>query len=237
MTVIHNHLKTIKDTFPLPRVDECLEALTGAKYFSTLDLAHGYYQCAIDARDVPKTAFRVGNSGPYEFTRMPMGLCNAPATFSRLMDHVLGNENFHSLLIYLDDVLVFGKSVEEMDLVFSKLRAFGLKIKPQKCSLFRQEVKFLGHIVSAEGVATDPDKIKAVQEWQEPKSESDLRSFLGLAGYYRRYVSSFAQIAKPLHQCIGKATNSKKGTRRKTPRETNSSMKSGIEIVVWHSRG
>ena len=218
------NLKTIKEAFPLPRVDECLEALTGAKYFSTLDLAHGYYQCAIDARDVPKTAFRVGNSGLYEFTRMPMGLCNAPATFSRLMDHVLGNENFHSLLIYLDDVLVFGKSVDEMlqrlDLVFSKLRAFGLKIKPQKCSLFRQEVKFLGHIVSAERVATDPDKIKAVEEWQEPKSESDLRSFLGLAGYYRRYVPSFAQIAKPLPQCISKATNSKKGTRRKKPRDS-----------------
>ena len=212
------NLRTIKDAFPLPRVDECLEALAGAKYFTTLDLAHGYYQCAIDARDVPKTAFRVGSSGLYEFTRMPMGLCNAPATFSRLMDHVLGEDNFHSLLIYLDDVLVFGNSVNEMierpDSVFGKLRAFGLKIKPQKCSLFRREVKFLGHIVSTEGIATDPDKIKAVQEWQKPNSESDLRSFLGLAGYYRRYVPSFAQIAKPLHHCLGNTTKTKKGSRR-----------------------
>ena len=218
------NLKTIKDAFPLPRVDECLEALTGSKYFSTLDLAHGYYQYAIDARDVPKTAFRVGTSGLYEFTRMPMGLCNAPATFSRLMNHVLGNENFNSLLIYLDDVLVFGKSVDEMlqrlDTVFGKLRVFGLKIKPQKCSLFRREVKFLGHIVSAAGVATDPEKIKAVQEWQEPTSETELRSFLGLAGYYRRYVPSFAQIAKPLHQCIGKATNTKKGAKKRLSQES-----------------
>ena len=218
------NLKTINDAFPLPRVDECLEAITGSKYFSTLDLAHGYYQCAIDARDVPKTAFRVGTSGLYEFTRMPMGLCNAPATFSRLMNHVLGNENFNSLLIYLDDVLVFGKSVDEMlqrlDTVFGKLRAFGLKIKPQKCSLFRREVKFLGHIVSAAGVATDPEKIKAVQEWEEPTSETELRSFLGLAGYYRRYVPSFAQIAKPLHQCIGKATNTKKGAKKRLSQES-----------------
>ena len=218
------NLKTIKDAFPLPRVGECLEALTGSRYFSTLDLAHGYYQCAIDTQDVPKTAFRVGTSGLYEFTRMPMGLCNAPATFSRLMNHVLGNENFNSLLIYLDDILVFGKSVDEMiqrlDTVFGKLRAFGLKIKPQKCTLFRREVKFLGHIVSAAGVATDPEKIKAVQEWEEPTSETELRSFLGLAGYYRRYVPSFAQIAKPLHQCIGKATNTKKGPKRKASQES-----------------
>ena len=160
----------------------------------------------------------VGSSGLYEFTRMPMGLCNAPATFSRLMDHVLGEDNFHSLLIYLDDVLVFGNLVDEMierlDSVFGKLRAFGLKIKPQKCSLFRREVKFLGHIVSTEGIATDPDKIKAVQEWQKPNSKSDLRSFLGLAGYYRRYVPSFAEIAKPLHHCLGNTTKTKKGSRR-----------------------
>ena len=136
------------------------------------------------------------------------------------MNHVLGNENFNSLLIYL----VFGKSVYEMiqrlDTVFGKLRAFRLKIKPQKCSLFRREVKFLGHIVSAAAVATDPEKIKAVQEWEEPTSETELRSFLGLAGYYRRYVPSFAQIAKPLHQCIGKATNTKKGTKRKVSQES-----------------
>ena len=171
------NLKTIKYAFPLPSVDECMEALAGAKFFTTLDLAHGYYQCAIDARYVPKTAFRVGLSGLYEFTRMSMGLCNAPATFSRLMDHVLGEDNFHSLLIYLDDVLVFGNSVDEMierlDSVFGKLRAFGLKIKPQKCSLFRREVKLLGHIVSTEGIATDPDKIKTVQKWHKPNSESD----------------------------------------------------------------
>ena len=137
---------------------------------------------------------------------------------------MLGNENFNSLLIYLDDILVFGKSVDEMiqrlDTVFGKLRAFGLKIKPQKCTLFRREVKFLGHIVSAAGVATDPEKIKAVQEWEEPTSETELRSFLGLAGYYHRYVPSFAQIAKPLHQCIGKATNTKKGPKRKASQES-----------------
>ena len=108
------NLKTIKCDFPLQRVDECLEALAGPKYFTMLDLAHGYYQCAIDARYVAKTAFRVGSSGLYEFTRMPMGLCNAPATFSRLMGLRSCNGQFHSLLIYLDDVLVFGKSVDEM---------------------------------------------------------------------------------------------------------------------------
>ena len=231
------NLKTIKDAFPLPRIDECLEALTGSRYFSTLDLAHGYYQCAIDARELPKTAFRVGTSGLYEFTRMPMGLCNAPATFSRLVNHVLGNENFNSLLIYLDDILVFGKSVDEMiqrlDTVFGKLRDFGLKIKPQKCSLFRCEVTFLGHIVSAAGVATDPEKTKAVQEWEEPTSETNLRSFLELAGYYRRYVPSFAQIAKLLHQCISKATV----PRDKCHKRVQFSMKSGIKIVLWLFRG
>jgi len=209
--------KTRKDAYPLPRIEEALDALRGAKFFSSLDLAQGYLQCAVADEDVAKTAFRVGTGGLWEFTRMPFGLCNAPASFQRLMDMCLGDQNYATLLLYLDDILVFAQTFEEMlerlNLVFTRLSRLGLKIKPDKCHLFQRQVKYLGHIVSEKGVATDPEKTKAITEWDEPKSERDTRSFLGITGYYRRYVPGYAKIAEPLFGLVSGPGTDGKGKR------------------------
>ena len=208
--------KTVKDAHPLPRTEEALEALNGAKYFASFDLAHGFLQCAIDEESMHKTAFHVGSRGLYEYTRMPMGLCNSPATFSRLMQACLGDQNLLSVIVYLDDLLVFGKSFEEMmerlDMVFSRLNEFGLKLKPEKCHLFKPEISYLGHVVSQHGIATDPAKIEAVRNWKIPQNETELRSFLGLASYYRRFIKDFAKIAAPLHAITG--GSKKKGSQK-----------------------
>ncbi|PIK38887.1 hypothetical protein BSL78_24289 [Apostichopus japonicus] len=135
--------KTRKDAYPLPRIEEALDAIGGAKYFCTLDLAHGYHQVQMHESDVEKTAFRSGTGGLYEYLRMPFGLCNAPATFMRLMDHVFGDENFQSLLIYLDDILIFGTTFQEtldrLEMVLQRLQKFNLKVKPSKCQLFMKK--------------------------------------------------------------------------------------------------
>lgn len=187
--------KTIKDAYPLPRIEETLDMLHGAKYFSSIDLAQGYYQVEMDEESIPKTAFRVGTGGLYEYLRMPFGLCNSPATFQRLMEACFSEENFEILLLYLDDILVFSKSIEEhfvrLDIVFSKLKQHGLKMKPSKCWFFQKSVKYLGHIVSSEGISTNPEKTAAVKSWAKPTTEKELRSFLGMAGYYRRFVKDF----------------------------------------------
>ena len=145
----------VRDSFPLPRVDEALEALRGAKLFSSVDLAHGFLQCALAKEDRYKTAFSAGSRGLYEYTRMPMGLVNAPATFSRLMQSCLGEENLKSLILYLDDILVFSDSFQQMITrlrwTFSKLRSYGLNIKSKKCVLFQSSVKFLGTRGVSEG--------------------------------------------------------------------------------------
>ena len=200
--------KTRKDAYPLPRIDEALDSLKGATLFSSIDLAQGYHQVAIDEADIPKTAFRAGTGGLFEYLRMPFGLSNAPATFQRLMEAVMGDLNFSALLLYLDDILVFSTTYEEhlqrLEVVFKRLRQHGLKIKPSKCHLLRTECKYLGHVVSAQGVATDPSKTEVIWRWPRPTNERELRSFLGLAGYYRRFVKGFSKIAAPLHALLSK---------------------------------
>lgn len=200
-----NHV-TRKDSYPLPRVEEALASLKKARWYSTLDLASGYWQVKVDDQDKEKTAFTTP-MGLFEFQRMPFGLCNGPATFQRLMESCLGEQNYQSLLIYLDDVIVFAADFEthldRLDFVFSRLSAQGLKLRPDKCKLLRSSVHYLGHIVSESGIAPDPDKVTAVQHWKVPTSPTELRAFLGLAGYYRRFVSGFSQIAGPLHRLLG----------------------------------
>ena len=206
--------RTERDAFPLPRIDESLDALGKAKFFTSLDLMAGYLQVQMSEGDQPKTAFTTP-MGLFEYTRMPFGLMNAPATFQRLMTTIFGDMNLSELLIYLDDVIVFSSTLEEhlasLERVFSRLRQHGLKLKPSKCNILQKEVKYLGHIVSEEGVATDPEKTEAVRDWPIPKTKKEVRRFLGFTGYYRRFIKDYAKIAKPLFGLIG----GKKGTARK----------------------
>ena len=208
--------KTRRDAFPLPRIDEALDALGKAKYFSTLDLTSGYWQVQVAEKDQPKTAFTTP-MGLYECVRMPFGLQNAPATFQRLMTSCLGDYNFQSLLIYLDDIIVFSSTFEQhlerLELVFGRLRSYGLKLKPRKCHLLQSKVKYLGHIISAEGIETDPEKTSAVADWPRPTNGREVRQFLGFTGYYRRFVEGYSKIAAPLFQLT------EGGGRRRKPRQ------------------
>lgn len=208
--------KTRKDAFPLPRIEESLDALAGAQWFSTLDLASGYNQVPVSETDKPKTAFCTP-FGLFEWNRMPFGLCNAPSTFQRLMQRLFGDQQCQSLLLYLDDIVVFSSSVaqhlQRLEVVLSRLQREGLKAKLQKCAFFKQEVGYLGHVISSQGVSTDPSKIDAVAKWPRPRHVSDLRSFLGFASYYRRFVAGFAKLAGPLHKLVADLTTAK-GKRR-----------------------
>ena len=191
----------------MPRIDDSLDALRESIWFSTLDLASAYNQVEVVPEDREKTAFST-QCGLYEFKVMSFGLCNAPATFERLMELVLHGLHWKICLIYLDDVIVTGKSFDEhiqnLKEVLSRIEKSGLKVSPNKCCFFTKEVTFVGHIVSDKGISTDPKKIEAVKTWPQPKNVREIRSFLGLCSYYRRFVKDFASVAKPLHNLTEK---------------------------------
>ena len=201
---------TLKDSYPLPRIDDSIDALSGSKWFSTLDLANGYWQVKMDPADIEKTAFTTP-FGLYQFKVMPFGLANAPATFERLMERVLAGLHWEVCLIYIDDVIVFSKTFDEhvdrLRQVLTRLREANLKLATHKCKLFRKQVECLGHVVSAKGVETDPKKIEAISSWPVPKSVKEVRSFIGLCSYYRRFVQGFAKIARPLHKLTEKGAD------------------------------
>ncbi|KAL2095623.1 hypothetical protein ACEWY4_007771 [Coilia grayii] len=197
--------KTKRDAFPLPRIDESFDALRGARFFSSIDLASGYHQVAVSEHDRHKTAFTTP-FGLYEHLRMPMGVCNGPATFQRLMQATMNDLIFQILLVYLDDICLFSSTfsehLERLDIVLRRLQETGLKVKIAKCHFLQEKVTFLGHQISAEGIATDPNKISAVKEWPVPTTLKRLRSFLGFCSYYRRFVQGFSKIAGPLHDVV-----------------------------------
>jgi hypothetical protein len=189
---------TVKNKYPLPRIDEILDTLNTAKFFSTLDATSGYYQIAMNPDDKAKTAFSWKN-GHYEYNRMPFGLCNAPATFQRAMDTVLREELNRFVLAYLDDIIIFSKTKEEhlehLETILSRLKNAGLVLNRKKCKFLCDEVKILGNIVSEGTVKPDPEKIRAIKEYPLPKTVKELRSFLGLINYCREFVPRFAEIA------------------------------------------
>ena len=209
---------TIKDRYPLPRIDDTIDALHGAKYFTTLDLFSGYWQIEIDEQDKHKTAF-VCEYGQYEFNRMPFGLTNAPSTFQRLMNRILKPVLYESVLVYLDDIIIFSKTVDEhishIASVFKLLAENGLKLKAKKCDFFKTKIDYLGHVVSSEGVAPDEKKVTSILNYPEPRNQKELSSFLGLAGYYRKFVRAFADIAHPLTSLTRKDAEWKWGDDQK----------------------
>lgn len=198
---------TRKDAYPLPRIDDTLDTLAGSKLFSTLDLKTGYWQVEMADEDRAKTAFCT-SEGLYEFKVLPFGLCNAPATFQRLMDRVLHGLKWHSCLVYIDDIVVVGATfkdhVHNLVCVLKRLQEAGLKLKPSKCNLLRKEVTYLGHVISEEGTSTDPAKTDVIRKWPIPSCKRELLQFLGLANYYRRFVNGFATICKPLQRLTEK---------------------------------
>ena len=194
---------TIKNAYPLPRIDELFDRLQGAQYFSKLDLRSGYHQIRIAPDDVPKTAFRT-RYGHYEFLVLPFGLTNAPATFMHLMNQTFRKQLDSFVLVFLDDILIYSKTKEDHDRhiaeVMSILRKEKLYAKASKCEFYKTEVEFLGHMVGRNGVRMMDDKVRAVNDWPTPTSVSHIRSFLGTAGYYRRFIKDFSTIALPLSE-------------------------------------
>ena len=198
---------TRKDSYPLPNIDDTFDSLAGSRYFCALDLASGYWQVKMADADKEKTAF-ITKQGLFQFKVMPFGLCNAPATFERLMELVLKGYLWKRCLVYIDDVVVYGRSFREtltnLRLVLERIRAAGLKLKPSKCELFRKEILYLGFMVTGKGVRPDPSKVAKVRHWPRPCNQVDVRAFLGFAGYHRRFVQGFAEIAKPLTELTAK---------------------------------
>lgn len=192
---------TFRDAYPLPRIDDTLDRLSRAKIFSTLDFANGYWQIRVAVHDRHKTAF-VTHRGLFEFNVMPFGLTNAPATFQRTMDLLLAGIAWQYCLVYLDDIIVFSATFDEhlqhLDEIFSRLRAANLHLKASKCQFAHDRVNYLGHVISPNGVEPDPDKIAAVRNTPAPKNVAEVRSFLGLANYYKRFVRGFSEIAQPI---------------------------------------
>ena len=202
---------TKADTFPLPRMDDILDQLGDCKFFSTLDLKSGYWQIRVHPDSQEKTAF-ITPQGLYEFRVMPFGLMNGPAVFQRLMQQVVmglnPEEGPDHIAVYLDDILVFSKSLDEhrnhLKQVFQRIEEVGLKLNPKKCSFACQRVEYLGHIITAQGLKPNPDRIEAVKQYKVPHDVHTVRQFLGLTSFYRRFVPGFAQIASPLHELTKK---------------------------------
>ena len=188
----------------MPRIQEVLESLVGAGHLSCLDLKSGFWQIKMDKVSKQCTTFTMGNLGFFECDRMPFGLCNAPATFQQLMQNCMGELNFIYCLIYLDDLIVVLQTAEEhlhrLHVVFDHLREYNLKLKPLKCSLFQEEINYLAHLVSKEGVWPSNINVKAIAKYAPPQTYTEIKAFLGLVGHYRWFIKGFTQIAQPLNE-------------------------------------
>ena len=206
--------RTKKDAYPLPQMQETMESMVVTRFFSTMDLKSGFWQVKMAKDSQQYTAFTVGSMGVYEFLRMPYGLCNAPATFQRLMQNCLRELNLTYALIYLDDVIVFSQTEEEhlhrLRVVFGRFLEHRLKLKPSKCHFLQDEITFLGHEISADGMRPGTANLKAIAEMAPPKTYTEIQCFTGMTGFFRRFIKGYSKIAKPLNDLLeGKASKLK----------------------------
>ena len=209
---LNAHMK--KDSYPLPRIQEALESLVDTGHFSCLDLKSGFWQIKMEQASKQYTTFMVGNLGFFKCDWMPFGLCNAPATFQWLMQNCMGELNLIYCLIYLDDLIVFLQTAEEhphwLHVIFDWLREYNLKLKPSKCSLFKEEINFLAHQVSKWGVQPSNTNLKAITECAPPQTYTEIWVFLDLMGHYRQFIKGFVQIAQPLNEHLAREGASRK---------------------------
>jgi hypothetical protein len=196
---------TIKNKYPLPGIEDLLDRLRKAMFFSKIDLMSGYHQMKIREQDIPKTTFTT-RYGLYEFVVVSFGLTNAPAYFMNLMNKVFMEESDQFVVVFIDDILIYSEIAEEHEehlrIVLERLRQRKLYAKFSKCEFWMEKVVFLGHVLSAEGVAVDPSKVESVTKWEQPLNMTDVRSFLGMAGYYQRFIDNFSKIAKPMTELL-----------------------------------
>ena len=227
--------RTVKDAYSLPRIETLLDTFLGSTIFTTLDLKAGYWQVEMAEESKAFTAFTCGPLGFYECETMPFGATNAPATFQRLMHNCLGDLNMTWCVVYLDDIIVFSDNPKDhivrLEAVFQKLASAGLKLKPSKYFFFKEEIDYLGHLVSGKGVATSPKKIEAVTKWPVPQTVYDVRSFLGFVGYYRRFIRDFSKISKPIREVIIGLENQSKRVAKKTLINWSEAAQSAFEIL------
>ncbi|GJY09154.1 putative reverse transcriptase domain-containing protein [Tanacetum coccineum] len=199
---------TVKNRYPLPRIDDLFDQLQGSSVYSKIDLRSGYHQLRVRDEDIPKTAFRT-RYGHYEFQVMPFGLTNAPAVFMDLMNRVCRPYLDKFVIVFIDDILIYSKTKEEHDahlrLILELLKKEELYAKFSKCDFWLSKVQFLGHVIDSEGIHVDPAKIESIKDWESPKTPTEIRQFLGLAGYYRRFIEGFSKIAKPMMKLTQKS--------------------------------
>ena len=202
---LNTHMK--KDSYPLPRIQEALESLVGARHFTCLDLKLGFWQIKMEEASKQYTAFTVGNLGFLECDRMPYGLCNVPATFQRLMQNFLGELNLIYCLIYLDDLIMFSwtaeKHLHSLCIVFDRLREYNLKLKLSKCSLFKEQINYLAHQVSKQGVQPSDANLRAITECTLPQTYMEICTFLGLVGHYWQFIKGLCMDCPAIEQTPG----------------------------------
>ncbi|GJZ46917.1 putative reverse transcriptase domain-containing protein [Tanacetum coccineum] len=214
---------TVKNRYPLPKIDDLFDQLQGSSVYSKIDLRSGYHQLRVRDEDIPKMAFRT-RYGHYEFQVMPFGLTNAPAVFMDLMNRVCRPYLDKFVIVFIDDILIYSKTKEEHDvhlrLILELLKKEELYAKFSKCDFWLSKVQFLGHVIDSEGIHVDPAKIESIKDWESPKTPTEIRQFLGLAGYYRRFIEGFSKIAKPMTKLTQKSVKFNWGEKEETAFQT-----------------